>query len=56
MTLGPPIRKPAPVRPEWEPTETKGVERNTRTGALRTNLPMPGPRFPLPDIVLVLEP
>ena len=53
MTLGPPIRKPAPPVPEWVPTQTKGIERNTKTGALRTNLPVPGSRFPLPEIVLV---
>jgi hypothetical protein len=50
VTLGPPIRKPPPPQPEWVPTETKGILRNTRTGALRTNLPLP--RIPVPDIVL----
>lgn len=50
MTFGPPIRKPLPSPPEWVPSETKGIERNTCTGALRTNLPMPP--LPVPEVVL----
>lgn len=50
MTLGPPIRKPTTAVPEWVPSATRGIERNTRTGA-RTNLPMPRP--PVVDFVLV---
>ena len=50
MTFGPPIRKPPPALPEWVSTETKGIERNTCTGALRTNLPMP--QLPVPEVIV----
>lgn len=40
---GSPVRKGAAERPEWEAVPGRpGLERNTRTGALRTNLPTPG--------------
>lgn len=42
MAVGdPPIRQ-QPQRPEWEPVPgNPNIERNTLTGALRTNLPDP---------------
>jgi hypothetical protein len=34
--LGRKIDYPTPTGPEWVPTETKGIERNAKTGQLRT--------------------
>lgn len=48
--LGRKIERVAPARTEWSPTETRGIERNTK-GQLRTALPEPcfsdGFRVPL---------
>lgn len=38
--LGAPVRAPAPTKPEWRPTDTPGIERNS-DGRLRTNAPAP---------------
>lgn len=42
MSLGPPLRRTngKTEQPEWVP-HVKGIERNTRTGQLRTVIPPP---------------
>ena len=46
MTLGPPIRKPEPVLPEWVPVEGKPhLWRNTKTDRFEYRPPTP-PLFP----------
>ncbi len=57
MSLGPPIRKPPPEKPEWVPVEDRpGIERNTRTGQLRTNMPLPPPPpWPFIPCPIVIE-
>jgi hypothetical protein len=40
LELGPPIRRTAPEPAEWIPVQgSPHIERNTRTGRLRTNIP-----------------
>lgn len=39
--LGRKIEKPKPQQPEWVPTATKGIERNVKTGQMRTAIPPP---------------
>jgi hypothetical protein len=38
--IGPKVEKPKPEKPEYTPTDTPGIEKNSR-GWLRTNLPLP---------------
>jgi hypothetical protein len=38
--LGRKIDYPEPEQPEWVPTDTKGIERSTKTGNLRTAVPL----------------
>lgn len=46
--LGPPLQKPDdPQDPEWVPVRP-GIERNTKTGTLRTNIPLPPILWPFP--------
>lgn len=46
MSLGPPIRPPAPQQPEWTPVPgNPHLERNA-AGQLRTRLPLPPPELP----------
>jgi hypothetical protein len=40
--LGRKIERPKPEQPEWVPTAKYGIERNLKTGKLRTNDPRNG--------------